>query len=150
MAPSRLRTTPPAGLPATVAAALVALSVVLALVGPVAPAGAGAPRTYYFTMFGVGEEHPRQIFLTANAGPYLTRLRWSGWGKDATVARGVYRSDCASCPPPRRRQATVRFSHPVVCDDGARTYARGVVTLSRPDRGRHRRTFRIPMGCPPA
>jgi len=131
---------------ATVAAAFVAAAL---LVVPVAPATSGTPQTLYFTMFGTGQAQPRQIFLTANAGPYLKRLSWTGWGEDVAVATGVYRSDCASCPPPKRRTATVRFSDPISCGEDVQAYSKGVVTLSKPNRGRHKRVFRIHMGCAP-
>lgn len=117
-----------------------------------APATSDTPRTVLFNMYAHGTAHPREIFLTADAGPYLKRLDWKHWGATTTVAEGVYVSDCASCSPPRRRTATVRLSKPVVCTHGEgaglRTYRRAVVTLSRPDQGSTDTTFRIPAGCP--
>jgi hypothetical protein len=133
----------------TLATLAVALTAAAPLAVPIAPATSGTPETLYFTMTGTGQEHPREIFLTANAGPYLKRLTWTDWGEDVATAEGIYRSDCASCAPPRRRTATVRFSEPISCGDGVQAYSKGVVTVSRPDRGRHKRTFRIHMGCAP-
>jgi hypothetical protein len=114
-----------------------------------APATSAAPKTYYFTMTGTGQAHPEQIFLTADAGPYLTKLEWKGWGNARAVARGVYRSTCASCSPPKRRTATVRFSKLISCGGDVQAYSKGVVTVSKPDRGHHKRVFRIHMGCAP-
>ena len=138
---------------ASLAAATVAATTLLA--AP-APAGADTPDTAYFDMFAHPKVAPKRIFLSANAGPWLKALDWTGWGSDEAVARGVYVSDCASCPPPAKRKATVTFTRPVLCtsDDadypgaGYYAYRRGVVELSKPDRGRTKTTFRIPMGCP--
>lgn len=60
---------------------------------------------------------PAKIFLTVDAGPYLTGLRWSGWGANRATAKGTYVSTCASCAPPRRRPATVVFHKIINCTD---------------------------------
>jgi hypothetical protein len=133
------------------ASAAAAVVVTGTLLAAPAPAGAGAPDTAYFDMFANPHVAPKRIFLTASSGPWLQALDWRGWGSDEAVAHGVYRSDCASCPPPRKRKATVTFTRPELCTgegDGYYAYGRGVVELSKPDRGRTKTTFRIPMGCP--
>ncbi|MEP9363177.1 hypothetical protein ABLE68_09450 [Nocardioides sp. CN2-186] len=120
----------------------------LALPSSTASANPGT-KTVYFTMTGTPQVQPKRIFLTANAGPYLKKLTWSGWGSDMAMAEGVYISDCASCSPPERRKATVMFSRPISCGKHVQAYSKGVVTVSKPDQGRHQRTFRIHMGCAP-
>jgi hypothetical protein len=45
----------------------------------------------------------------------------------------------------------VTFTRHVPCEgegEGYYAYQRGVVEVSRPDRGRTKTTFRLPMGCP--
>jgi hypothetical protein len=120
----------------------------LALPSSTASADPGT-KTVYFTMSGTPQAHPKEIFLTADAGPYLKRLSWSGWGSVMAMADGVYVSDCASCLPPKHRSATVMFSRPISCGDHVQAYSKGVVTVSEPDHGHHKRTFHIHMGCAP-
>ncbi|WP_121254264.1 hypothetical protein [Nocardioides ferulae] len=106
-------------------------------------------KTVYFDMFYQQKVAPKRIFLTASSGPYLKRLDWSDWGSRRASATGRYISDCASCPPPAKRSATVRFSKRTFCaDEKVRTYRRAVVTVSEPDEGGEKTTFRLPMGCP--
>lgn len=116
------------------------------------PATSATPKTVLFNMYAHGYVKPRTIYLSADAGPYLRKLTWQDWGSATAVGEGVYVSACASCAPPKRRAATVTLSKPVVCTHGEgkglRTYRTAVVTLSKPDRGATRTTFRIPAGCP--
>ena len=116
------------------------------------PAGIRNVRTVLFSMYAHGYVKPKRVYLSANAGPWLKALQWKGWGTAKAVAHGTYISDCASCPPPKRRTVTLRLSKPVVCTEGEgkglRTYRKAVVTLSAPDQGSTVRTFRIPAGCP--
>jgi hypothetical protein len=137
----------------TVAVLLAALALAFSgLTAASAPATADTPKTVYFNMYAHGTAHPKEIFLTANAGPYLKKLHWKNWGEATTVAHGAYVSDCASCLPPKRRKATVTLSKPVVCKTGEgkglRTYRKAVVTVSKPDKGYTNTTFAIAAGCP--
>ncbi len=91
------------------------------LVVGVSAVGASVPRKLvYVDMFGqaVGPK-PSHIFLTADAGPRLVALKWSGWGTSRATAKGTYVSTCASCAPPGRRPATVVFHKIINCTDPA-------------------------------
>ena len=99
---------------------------------PVAAAGSGKVVVFNLTESPIFK--PRTFFLAANAGPLLTQLRWSNWGKEKTTATGIYVSDCASCGPEQHRPAIVRFSGLKACPkyDG-RTYRTGTLTVIADD-----------------
>jgi hypothetical protein len=69
----------------------------------------------YFDLFYQPEVAPKRIFFTANSGPYLRGMSWNRWGQKKTVGRGYYVSKCASCAPPKRSKAVVRFSKRTYC-----------------------------------
>lgn len=90
--------------------------------------GCGADRKSRFVLsnlFEVPLVEPRTIFYTANAGPYVTGLRWSRWGTRRALARGTYVSECASCGEPKRLEARVILTRPRQSRSfGARAYTR--------------------------
>ena len=95
-----------------------------------APKAAGKP--VIFNLFGKGLVEPETIFLTANSGPYITDLEWSRWGKDGADGTGTYISDCASCPPPDQREASIELRRSKNCKKTG---------------GRVFRTFRLTTGA---
>ncbi|MBM7508433.1 hypothetical protein JOE61_002247 [Nocardioides salarius] len=137
-----------------VAVALLLLAAPAPSSAHVAPATAASDeadtlKTVYFDMFAQQRVKPRRIFLSANAGQYLKRLRWSDWGSATTTAAGTFVSDCASCPPPEKRGAEVRMKRLRSCTKkGVQTYRKIVVTLSEPSEGNDVVRFTLPGGCP--
>lgn len=129
-----------------------ALTVLLVLggLGAATAGAAAAPKVVYLDYNGqsLGAK-PKRIFLTANAGPYLRGLRWTGWGTREARATGTYVSDCASCMGPARRSATVIFRRLMTCTNPAdrggryRIYRVGRLTTTR-DGGGARRTIALP------
>lgn len=75
------------------------------------------PKANYvlFNLFPTPEVEPRRFFFTANSGPYLDRLRWTGWGTAHATATGRYISNCASCGPKIVKQTTVVLDRSVLC-----------------------------------
>ena len=68
---------------------------------------------------------PGRWFFSANSGPYLRDLVWTGWGTPTATATGTYISDCASCGPHEKYAVTVTADQPVDCPAvGAQTYSR--------------------------
>jgi hypothetical protein len=102
---------------------------VLAATAVLLPAGGEAKpaeRTAIYDLFGQAQVEPKRIFLTANSGPYIKRLQWSGWGKRRAIGEGIYISDCVSCPPPDRRPAKVVLRKRKPCEKrGGRSYRVG-------------------------
>lgn len=85
---------------------------------------------------------PRTYFLSANAGPRIEQLRWTGWGRPTTRATGIYVSDCASCGPEERRPVIVTFSGTRPCPKaGTTAYRRGKMAIVNDDGSR--RTSRL-------
>lgn len=116
---------------------------------PVAATGdlAAKPKVVYFNL-GQPEVKPKRIFTAFNSSPYLKKLSWTKWGGRKSVATGIWMSDCASCPGPDRREAVVRLTRRVTCDNvDYRTYKRAVVTVSEPDEGSTDTTYKLPTGC---
>lgn len=76
---------------------------------------------------------PGRFFFSANAGPYLKDVRWSGWGGATATATATYVSDCASCGAPRTYPVTVTASDLEACGPyGARAY--DVLAYDRSDK----------------
>jgi hypothetical protein len=72
---------------------------------------------------------PGRCFLTADAGPYVDKLTWTGWGTSKAVGTGTYISDCASCGPKESKPATITLQRPVACAVyGTRVYRTGSLT----------------------
>ena len=135
------------------------LALALALVGSAfaapgsaavaAPSGPAAKPAVYWSL-GHAVTEPRRIFTAFSSSPYLRRLSWEGWGTPEAVGTGRWMSDCASCPPPAHRRATIRLTGFVTCaeDPSVRTYRKAVVTVNVPDVGATDTTYRIFAGCP--
>ena len=58
------------------------------------------------------EFEPFRVFYSADAGPYVDELQWTGWGTSEATGSGTYISDCASCGPPERYPAQIVLGHP--------------------------------------
>jgi hypothetical protein len=90
--------------------------------------GCGADPATSAVIFGMYSEPlvaPGRWWFTANSGPYLRDLVWTGWGSPTVTATGTYVSDCASCGPPQRYPVTVRVDGLVDCPRlGTKTYGR--------------------------
>ena len=78
---------------------LVALMAILVAASFTAPAGAKNQfrKTALFNLTYTPKIKPSRVFLSASSGPYLKKIKWSGWGTNKTVGRGRFISDCASC-----------------------------------------------------
>ena len=82
----------------------------------VADAGAqSGKKVVYFDYHYQPSVKPTSIFLTANSGPYLTKLKWTGWGTEKAVGRGRFIADCASCGPKENRRVRFTFHKKVTC-----------------------------------
>lgn len=81
---------------------------------------------------------PGKIFLTANSGPYLRRLKWTGWGTNKAVGRGQYVYDCASCIPKEKKPVTITFRKLIRCKyaPNIRIYRFGKIHVIDPTRNR--------------
>jgi len=90
--------------------------------------GCGADPAAGAVVFGLYPSphvEPDRWFFTANAGPYLKDLVWTGWGGETATATGTYVSECASCGPRQQYPVTVRVDDLVACPAfGARAYDR--------------------------
>jgi hypothetical protein len=70
----------------------------LALAVPTTSAKQSKTPVYWVDMYGGAKQHPGMVIFTANSGPQVYNLKWTGWGKNKTVGRGIYR--VTSPPPP--------------------------------------------------
>jgi hypothetical protein len=78
-----------------------------------------------FGLYPSPHVEPDRWFFTANAGPYLKDLVWTGWGSPTATATGTYVSDCASCGPRQEYPVTVRVDGLRACPNfGAQAYDR--------------------------
>lgn len=76
-----------------------------------------------FNLFRSPLRKPHDFFFTANSGPYVTDLRWSGWGTGRAVGHGRFVSDCASCGAPVHRPTVIVLDRSSGCPQwGARAY----------------------------
>lgn len=90
---------------------------------------------------------PSTIFLTANSGPYLKKLKWTGWGTHKAVGRGRFISDCASCGEYENRKVTITFRKPIYCKAiKVRIYKFGKIHVKD---SRRNRTTSFNGSCPP-
>ncbi len=123
---------------------------VLVLAGgsvPTSAAPAEEARVVYYDL-GQARVEPRVINTAYSSAPSIRGISWKRWGTAKAVGRGVYVSDCASCPPPKRRAARVVLRGLVACEkDDTRTYRRAVVKVSEPDEGSTVTTYRLFAGC---
>jgi len=114
------------------AAVVVALAIGGASGTAASTSKAGKGKPVIFDLFGEELVKPETIFLTANSGPYITDLAWSRWGKDGADGTGTFVSDCASCAPPDRREASIELRRSKNCKKTG---------------GRAFRTFRLTTGA---
>lgn len=78
-----------------------------------------------FNMYPTPLAQPGRFFFTANSGPYVKDLAWTGWGQPTATATGTYVSDCASCGPRQEYAVTVTVDRLVDCPPyGAKVYNR--------------------------
>jgi hypothetical protein len=78
-----------------------------------------------FNMYPPPLVQPGRFFFTANSGPYLKDLVWTGWGTPTATATGTYVSDCASCGPPQTYAVTATVDRLANCPAvGAKYYTR--------------------------
>lgn len=84
-------------------AARVALAAFTALAVLVPSASAIRRRVVIFNLTPTPLVKPDRVFFQADAGPYLTMLKWSGWGTRRATGRGRWILDCShggpSCAP---------------------------------------------------
>ncbi len=125
--------------------ALALAIVASALVGCAVATAADTPKLVYLDYNGQASVKPRTIFLSANAGPRLAALKWTGWGTAKATAKGRYVSDCASCVR-ERADVTVTFRTIRTCDAlGVRTYATGSYRVAK-TKGHRARTVKLDPG----
>ena len=93
----------------------------------------------HFSLYYDGTVAPKRIFFYANSGPYLRGMHWENWGKKKAVGRGYYISKCASCAPPKRRAAVVRFSKLRYCKPQDVYYYKRGIMKRKPSEGQTRR-----------
>src|SRR3954447_9038120 len=90
--------------------------------------GCGADPAAGAVIFGMYPEPlvaPGRWWFTANSGPYLKDLVWTGWGSPTATATGTYISDCASCGKREKYPVTVTVDGLVDCPAiAAKAYGR--------------------------
>jgi len=126
--------------------ALVAISSLFAFG---ATAGADAPKKVVYFDYNYQESvKPGSIYLTANSGPYLKKLKWTGWGTNKSIGRGRFISDCASCGEYENKPVTVYFRKLIKCKyaPNLAIYRYGLIHVKDPTR---KRTLRWNGSCPP-
>ncbi|MCB0871443.1 MAG: hypothetical protein KDB52_11475 [Solirubrobacterales bacterium] len=77
---------------------LAGIAACFALAAPATSAKASKPPVFWLDLSGTASQHPSLVFFTANSGPQVHKIKWTGWGKNRTVGRGTYR--LTSPPPP--------------------------------------------------
>lgn len=121
------------------AAALTLIVAALALTA--APSSAMKfKNVYWLDVSGQPSMSPHRVFFQANAGPYVKKIEWNGWGRKKAVGRGTYgtTAPCNGEPCPKGPSRIV-LSKPVKCTPSfgnkegksIRVYRRG--TLYYPD-----------------
>lgn len=106
-------------------------------------------RVVFFDLYYQEEVKPKKIFFYANSGPYVRNLSWKGWGTQKAVGRGFYISTCASCDPPRKRAAVLRFRGLKYCATRDVWFYKRATMTRKPSEGQTR-TVKISAGsCPP-
>lgn len=104
----------------------------------------GSARTfknvYWLDVSGTSSMQPHRIFFQANAGPYVKKMDWKGWGSRKAVGRGTYgtTAPCNGEPCPKGPSRIV-LRKPARCTPAfgnkegksIRVYTRG--TLYYPD-----------------
>jgi hypothetical protein len=80
--------------------------------------GCGADPASRAELFNLTEEpefEPDRYFFSANAGPYVKDIKWSGWGRDTAEGKGTFINDCASCGAKEITPARLILKHLVAC-----------------------------------
>ncbi|MBN8867594.1 MAG: hypothetical protein J0H98_08565 [Solirubrobacterales bacterium] len=110
-------------------------------------ATAKAPKkTAIFNLTETPQVKPARYFLTADAGPYVRQIKWSGWGKGKAVGRGRFISDCASCGEKENKPAKLVLWKKVYCPDfHVYSYKFGRLRVIDPTRNR---VTPIAVSCP--
>lgn len=115
-----------------------------------ATAGAGNhefKKTALFNLTAEPKVKPTRVFLTANSGPYLKKIKWSNWGSNRTVGRGRFIADCASCGPKENKAMTLTLSKLRPCPKfGVMAYKKGYLKINDPKDPN--RGAPLPLGCP--
>lgn len=109
----------------------------LLTVGSMAEAD-GPKKVVYFDYNYTPSVKPNKIFLTANSGPYLKKLKWTGWGTNKAIGRGRFIADCASCFPKTNKRVTVYFRKLITCKyaPNVKIYRYGKFHIKDPTRKR--------------
>ncbi len=96
---------------------LAAIAACFAVCAPATSAKASKPPVFWIDLAGTAQQHPRMVFFTANSGPQVQNIKWTGWGKNRSVGRGTYLR--TSPPPPGgknpRGPARIVVWKPVSC-----------------------------------
>jgi hypothetical protein len=97
-----------------------------------------AKRVVYFDYNYTPSVKPSEIFLTANSGPYLKKIKWTGWGTNKAIGRGRFIADCASCGEFENKPVTIYFRKLVKCKyaPNVRIYRYGKFHIKDPSRNR--------------
>jgi hypothetical protein len=92
---------------------------------------------------------PGKIFLQANSGPYLRKLKWTGWGTNKAIGRGQYVYDCASCIPNEKKPVKVTFRKLINCKHAPniQIYRYGMIHVIDPKDNDRKRRWN--GSCPP-
>jgi hypothetical protein len=70
----------------------------------------------FFNLFDDPLIKPKTVSLTANSGPYLEEVRWSGWGKKTSKATAIFVDNHGNAPgAAERRPALITVSRPKYC-----------------------------------
>jgi hypothetical protein len=128
---------------------LIALMAVF-LAGSVTSTATAKPfkKTALFNLTYVPQVKPSRVFLTANSGPYLKKIKWSKWGTNRTVGRGRFISDCASCGEKENKPMTLTLYKLRPCPKyHVMAYKKGYLKIKDPEDPS--RGTSLPLGCPP-
>lgn len=105
-------------------------------------------KTALFNLTYEPKVKPNRVFLSANAGPYLKKIKWSGWGTNKTVGRGRFISDCSSCGIKENKPMKLTLYKIRPCPKyGVMAYRKGYLKIY--DKKRPNRGGSLPLPCPP-
>ncbi len=103
---------------------------------------AAAPKVVIFDLYPTPHVKPARVFFQADAGPYLDKLLWSGWGEATSTGTGVWTLDCSNGGPscaPGDPDVTTYPARYILSDLGpcprfgasAKSYRSGTVEIDR-------------------